>query len=63
LIFRLGRVSADYTGWKVIENLRAKKGLPSLKEEKREPDYLKTAEKMGLGQATRENIQVIEEEE
>jgi cell fate (sporulation/competence/biofilm development) regulator YmcA (YheA/YmcA/DUF963 family) len=63
LIFSLDPVAADYTGWQVIENLRAKKGLPSLKEEKREPCYLKTAEKMGLGQATRKNIQIIEEEE
>ena len=62
LIFSLDPVAADYVGWQVIEKLRAKKGLPSLDEEKRAPVYLKTAEKMGLGKASPEEIQIIEEE-
>jgi len=62
LIFSLDPVAADYVGWQVIEKLRAKKGLASLKEEKRAPVYLKTAEKMGLGKANPEEIQIIEEE-
>lgn len=61
-IFSLDPVAADFVGWQVIEKLRAKKGLPPLKEEKREPFYLKTAEKMGLGKANSDDIQIIREE-
>jgi len=60
-IFSQDPVAADFTGWQIIEKLRAKKGLPSLKEEKREPIYLKTAEKMGLGKANAKDIITIEE--
>ncbi len=61
-IFSLDPVAADTVGWKIIEELRAKKGLPSLKEEGRAPGYLLTAEKLNLGQARLENIEIIEEE-
>jgi hypothetical protein len=60
LIFSLDPVAADYVGWKIMEKLRAKKGLPSLKEENREPAYLKTAENMGLGKADQDKIEIIE---
>jgi len=62
LIFSLDPVAADSIGWQIIEKLRAEKGLPSLKEENREPDYLITAEKMGLGRTNPEKMQIIEEE-
>ena len=60
LIFSFDPVAADTIGWKIIEELRAKKGLPSLKEENREPKYLKTAETMGLGTADLNRIDVKE---
>ncbi len=62
LIFGLDPVATDFIGWQVIEKLRAENGLPPLKEENREPKYLKTAEKMGLGKANSNDIKVIEEE-
>jgi len=62
LIFSRDPVAADFIGWRIIERLRAGKGLPSLAEEGREPLYLATAETMGLGQAAAEKIQVIEDE-
>ncbi len=62
LIFGLDPVATDFTGWQVIEKLRAENGLPSLKEENREPKYLKSAEKMGLGKANSNDIKLIEEE-
>ncbi len=62
LIFSRDPVAADSAGWQMIEKLRANKGLPSLKEDKREPAYLLTAEKMGLGQATADKVQIIEDE-
>jgi len=62
LIFSLDPVAADFVGWQLIEKFRSEKGLASLKEEMREPGYLKTAEKMRLGNAHLDNIQIIEEE-
>ena len=61
-IFSFDPVAADYAGWKIIEKLRAVNGLPSLKEEQREPVYLKTAHRMGLGNNSEDEIRVIEEE-
>lgn len=62
LIFSLDPVAADFVGWQLIEKFRSEEGLPSLKEEMREPIYLKTAEKMGLGKANLDDIQILEEE-
>ncbi len=62
LVFSTDPVAADAVGWKIIEELRAQKGLPSLKEENRQPGYLFTAEKMNLGQAQLGNIEIIEDE-
>ncbi|MGB9893680.1 MAG: DUF362 domain-containing protein [Candidatus Saccharicenans sp.] len=62
LIFSADPVAADVVGWKIIEDLRAKKGLPSLKEENREPSYLFTAEQLGLGRARLADIEILEEE-
>jgi uncharacterized protein (DUF362 family) len=61
LVFGLDPVAADRVGWSLIERFRAAKGLPSLKEEGREPVYLATAETMGLGRAGLGEIEVIEE--
>lgn len=61
LLFSLDPVAADAVGWKIIEDLRSRIGLASLKEEEREPAYLKTAEKIGLGKARLDEIQIIQE--
>ena len=62
LVFGRDPVAVDSVGWQIIENLRAKKGLPLLKEEGREPVYIRSAEKLGLGIADWERIQIITEE-
>lgn len=62
LIFSLDPVAADRVGWMVIENLRSAKGLPSLKDEDREPLYLASAKKMGLGKSELKDITILEEE-
>jgi len=62
LIFSKDPVAADRVGWQIIEKLRAAKGLPTLKEEHREPVYLHTADRMGLGTANLNKIQLIETE-
>ncbi|MFQ6081994.1 MAG: DUF362 domain-containing protein [Candidatus Aminicenantia bacterium] len=62
LVFGTDPVATDFIGWQIIEKLRTKKGLPSLKEEKREPAYLFTAAEMGLGKADLNQIQLIETE-
>ncbi|MBN2198557.1 MAG: DUF362 domain-containing protein [Candidatus Aminicenantes bacterium] len=59
-LFSLDPVAADSAGWSVIERLRARAGLPSLEEEGREPTYLRTAEKMGLGVARSDGIRLVE---
>ncbi len=62
LVFSRDPVAADAVGWRLVDKLRAKKGLPSLQEDRREPAYLITAEKMGLGRAGIDQIQIIEDE-
>jgi uncharacterized protein (DUF362 family) len=62
LIFGSDPVAVDSIGWQIIEKLRAKKGLPTLKEEGREPSYIRTAEKLGLGTADWQRIQIAIEE-
>ena len=61
LIFSLDPVAADSVGWAVIERLRKAAGLPTLKDEGRAPEYLATAERMGLGRADPASIETIEE--
>ena len=61
LIFSQDPVAADAVGWRLIEQLRSKKGLPALKEEGREPVFLASAQKLGLGRADAESIEVIED--
>jgi len=62
LILSTDPVAADFIGWQTIETLRKEKGLPPLKQEKREPEYIKTAEQIGLGSADSNNIKLIREE-
>ena len=62
LIFSQDPVAADAVGWRLVEKLRSSKGLPSLKEEDREPRFLASAENLGLGRAGKDSIEVIEEE-
>ncbi|HEX7343939.1 MAG TPA: DUF362 domain-containing protein [bacterium] len=53
-------VALDRIGWKLIEDLRKAKGLPSLAEAKREPTYIHTAVGLGLGVDDLEKIQFRE---
>jgi uncharacterized protein (DUF362 family) len=62
LIMSTDPVAADYMGWQTIEKLRREHGLPSLKQEAREPKYIKTAEQLGLGCADLTHINLIKEE-
>jgi uncharacterized protein (DUF362 family) len=62
LIFSLDPVAADAVGWRLVEKLRSGKGLPTLKEEGREPVFLASSEKLGLGRAASESIEVMEDE-
>jgi hypothetical protein len=49
LLFSADPVAIDTIGYGIIEGLRSKAGLESLKGSKREPIYLKTAADSGLG--------------
>jgi uncharacterized protein (DUF362 family) len=55
-------VAIDYVGWKIIEEIRKKKGLKSLSEEGREPKWIYTAFKSNLGVSDPSQIKIIEEE-
>ncbi len=62
LVFGIDPVATDAVGWRLIDRLRAGKGLPSLAEERREPSYLATAEKLGLGTGDPARISLVEAE-
>jgi uncharacterized protein (DUF362 family) len=62
LIFGTDPVATDAVGWRLVEGLRKRRGLPSLGEENREPAYLATAERLGLGDLDASRIEVVEEE-
>ena len=53
-------VAVDAIGFGIIEDLRKKEGLGSLKGTRREPIYIKTAETYELGNANPEKIDLIE---
>lgn len=45
-------VALDYQGWQIIERERARLKLPTLREADREPRYIFTAERLGLGSSS-----------
>ncbi len=49
-------VAADRIGLEILEHLRKKNNLPTLTQTEREVKYLKSAEQLGLGMASREKI-------
>jgi uncharacterized protein (DUF362 family) len=53
-------VALDRVGWKIIEDLRSKRGQPSLKEAEREPTYIHTAAVLGLGTDQLNDIEIRE---
>lgn len=51
-------VALDTVGWDIIERKRAEKGVPALKAARREPRYIATAARHGIGSNT--NIERLE---
>ena len=62
LVFGTDPVATDAVGWRLVEGLRERKGLPSLAEEGRKPGYLAAAERLGLGTGDPACIEIVEEE-
>jgi uncharacterized protein (DUF362 family) len=65
-LFQLGAVAAstdpvaaDVWAWRQIDGERMRRGLPTLADENREPRFLATAARYGLGVADPEEIQVV----
>jgi uncharacterized protein (DUF362 family) len=52
-------VAIDFCGWTIIDTLRREAGLPRLAESGREPSYIKTAARLGLGRADELRIRRI----
>jgi hypothetical protein len=53
-------VAIDATAWRAIEARRRELGLKSLAEEGREPKWIATAARLGLGQSRASRIQVVD---
>lgn len=53
-------VAVDRIAWEMIEAERARRGLPTLAEEGREPVWIAAAAELGLGTADRGRIDVVE---
>ena len=53
-------VALDFCGWGIIDSLRREAGLPSLADAGREPAYIKTAARLGLGRADAARIRRID---
>lgn len=53
-------VAMDMVGWRLVEELRAKNGLPSLTDAGREPTYIRVAGQLGLGVHDRTLIRLQE---
>ena len=61
LIVGQDRVAIDTIAWQIIENKRKEKGLPTLKQEHREPKYIFTAgdREHRLGQFDKKKIEIV----
>lgn len=59
LIFATDLVAADTVGLSILEELRSKRGLPTLAKAGMAPTYLATASKMGLGVSDRAGIDTV----
>lgn len=53
-------VSVDRTGLDIIEQKRAENNIMSLTQASRFPEYLKTAEKLGLGNFSKDKIEIAQ---
>jgi hypothetical protein len=53
-------VAVDAVGWRIIESRRKEVGLPTLTDEKREPKWIATAGKIGLGESDPARIKLVE---
>jgi uncharacterized protein (DUF362 family) len=53
-------VAVDRIAWEMIEEERARRGLPSLVEDKREPTWIAAAGRLGLGEPERARIDLRE---
>jgi len=53
-------VALDFCGWALIDRLRREMGLPTLAEAGREPRYIRTAARMGLGSAEESRVRRID---
>ena len=59
LFFAADMVALDSIAWQIIEQKRSQAGLPSLKEDGREPTYILTAAKSAIGIADAARIDIV----
>jgi uncharacterized protein (DUF362 family) len=53
-------VALDFIGWQIIDSLRREMKMPTLAEAGREPAYIRSAARLGLGQADGRLIQTVD---
>jgi uncharacterized protein (DUF362 family) len=58
----LDPIAIDAYGYKIIEDYRKKNGLPSLKDDRREPLWIQTGKMLGLGECDLSQVEIIEED-
>ena len=59
LVISADPVAVDRVGLEILEHLRSRSGLPSLREAGRPVKYLDSAEKLGLGLADMTKLKII----
>jgi hypothetical protein len=59
LLMALDPVACDRVAWSLIEDERARRGLPSLAEVQREPRWIESAAHLGLGRSTDVDLQEV----
>jgi uncharacterized protein (DUF362 family) len=60
VLLSLDPVAVDRIAWEMIEQERSRRGMPSLAEDGREPTWIATAARLGLGEAERSRIDLRE---
>lgn len=60
LLLATDMVAMDSVAWGIVEDQRRQAGMPSLRDAGREPSYIQSAARTGLGIADPEQIEIVQ---
>ncbi len=60
LLLATDMVAMDSVAWRIVEDQRRQAGMPSLRDAGREPSYIQSAARTGLGIADPEQIEIVQ---